>query len=627
MVNHFSISQIDTDAYPLRHENVDKFALVCEGGGQRGVFTSGVLDAFLKANYNPFHCLIGTSAGALNLASYACGQYRHAYDVINQVTRDPNFFNIKNIFRGENSLNLDLLIHATETHLALDWETGLKNLENRELYCVATNINSMKAKCLDLKRGSWKKSLKATCAIPLLTINPIKIDNDDWYDGGVTAPIPVRKAYKLGYKHIVVIRTIPIDASYNHEWLNFLKKVGPNKIKHLSHLLMTHEDAYRADQKFLENPPDDVVIYEIHPATHLKTSLVNSTKKAVDSDYALGFEMGKKYLNLIADKIHKGQFDLSNVAEFPLKTKDDVHTAEKACAEVIKNLIRGSFNGFDKVRINWINYNPHNKKDTLVIVNGRNESYWGYLELIYELSHFYNVYTYDHRGQGESERWASDLDLGHINEFQDYIVDLQLFMDKVVYPNCDGECYLTGHSMGANICTQYIQLYEHKVKKLLLSAPMFGLGLSIKSKLDTSSHSIVERFTKKPNYALGRSFYDFPEFDKNVVTNSKLRYSRYTDSYNEKPNLKLNGPSTKWIQESIKACDKALINAHKVDVPVLILQAGHDYVVSNLAQDKFNETCPNSYIEVIKGALHGLFIEEDKHRDIVVNKLVFFMKN
>ncbi|MCL1058979.1 alpha/beta fold hydrolase [Shewanella gelidimarina] len=627
MVNHFTISQVDTDAYPLRHENVNKFALVCEGGGQRGVFTSGVLDAFLKANYNPFHCLIGTSAGALNLASYACGQYRHAYDVINKVTRDPNFFNIKNIFRGENSLNLDLLIHATETHLALDWETGLKNLENRELYCVATNINSMKAKCLDLKRGSWKKSLKATCAIPLLTINPIKIDNEDWYDGGVTAPIPVRKAYKLGYKHIVVIRTIPIDASYNHEWLNFLKKVGPNKIKHLSHLLMTHEDAYRADQEFLENPPDDVVIYEIHPATHLKTSLVNSTKKAVDSDYALGFEMGKKYLNLIADKIHKGQFEIANVAEIPLKTKDDVHTAKKACAEVVNNLKRGSFNGFDKVRINWINYNPHNKKDTLVIVNGRNESYWGYLELIYELSYFYNIYTYDHRGQGESERGASDLDLGHVNEFQDYIVDLQLFMDKVVYPNSDGECYLAGHSMGANICTQYIQLYEHKVKKLLLSAPMFGLGLSIKSKLDTSSHSIVERFTKKPNYALGRSFYDFPEFDKNVVTNSKLRYSRYTDSYNEKPNLKLNGPSTKWIQESIKACDKALINAHKVDIPVLILQAGHDYVVSNLAQDKFNETCPSSYIEVIEGALHGLFIEEDKHRDIAVNKLIFFMKN
>ena len=139
MVNYFSISQVDTDAYPLRHENVDKFALVCEGGGQRGVFTAGVLDAFLKANYNPFDCFIGTSGGALNLASYVCGQYRHAYDVINKVTRDPDFFNIKNVFRGENSLNLDLLIHATETHLALDWDTGLKNLEDRELYCVATN--------------------------------------------------------------------------------------------------------------------------------------------------------------------------------------------------------------------------------------------------------------------------------------------------------------------------------------------------------------------------------------------------------------------------------------------------------------------------------------------------------
>ncbi len=49
----------------LRQQHVDKIALVTEGGGQRGIFTAGVLDAFLRADFNPFDLLIGTSAGSI----------------------------------------------------------------------------------------------------------------------------------------------------------------------------------------------------------------------------------------------------------------------------------------------------------------------------------------------------------------------------------------------------------------------------------------------------------------------------------------------------------------------------------------------------------------------------------
>ncbi len=47
-----------------------KIALVAQGGGQRGIFTSGVLDAFILSNFDPFHEFYGTSAGALNLCAF-----------------------------------------------------------------------------------------------------------------------------------------------------------------------------------------------------------------------------------------------------------------------------------------------------------------------------------------------------------------------------------------------------------------------------------------------------------------------------------------------------------------------------------------------------------------------------
>ncbi len=47
----------------LRPFQPGRIALVCEGGGQRGIFTAGVLDEFMRAQFNPFDLYLGTSAG------------------------------------------------------------------------------------------------------------------------------------------------------------------------------------------------------------------------------------------------------------------------------------------------------------------------------------------------------------------------------------------------------------------------------------------------------------------------------------------------------------------------------------------------------------------------------------
>ncbi|MEF2622986.1 MAG: patatin-like phospholipase family protein, partial [Xylanibacter rarus] len=51
--------------------------LVLEGGGMRGVFTSGVLDGFMKHDMY-FHYVVAVSAGACNGMSYMSRQIRRA---------------------------------------------------------------------------------------------------------------------------------------------------------------------------------------------------------------------------------------------------------------------------------------------------------------------------------------------------------------------------------------------------------------------------------------------------------------------------------------------------------------------------------------------------------------------
>ena len=48
----------------------EKYALIIEGGGMKGVFASGVLDSFIHGKFNPFTSYIGISAGACNLAPF-----------------------------------------------------------------------------------------------------------------------------------------------------------------------------------------------------------------------------------------------------------------------------------------------------------------------------------------------------------------------------------------------------------------------------------------------------------------------------------------------------------------------------------------------------------------------------
>ena len=60
-------------------------ALVVEGGAMRGIFASGVLDAFIEHDYRPFDFAIGVSAGATNLLAYLASQHGRSHDILTEL--------------------------------------------------------------------------------------------------------------------------------------------------------------------------------------------------------------------------------------------------------------------------------------------------------------------------------------------------------------------------------------------------------------------------------------------------------------------------------------------------------------------------------------------------------------
>ncbi|WP_045398150.1 alpha/beta fold hydrolase [Vibrio campbellii] len=625
MGNRYIISNKHHDNFMLHQQHVDKIALVTEGGGQRGIFTAGVLDAFLHADFNPFDLLIGTSAGSLNLASYICGHQGHAYKIIAETTRRPEFFKLTKYLLNGEGLDLDFLVDNAEIDIPLNWEKGSDLLKTKQVVAVATHARNLTTECFDVTVDNWKDVLRASCAIPALHKKPVVFDGARWLDGGVSAPIPVEEAYRRGYKHIVVVRTMPTDFDEHHPLIEAILKHAPSKaMSELSAILLKHEETYRQTQRFLANPPDDVNIYEISPARNLKSSVVESTKKQLDADYLHGARLGRLFVASIGRKL--------NIPYKPYKryktitsefVNDDAH--HQKIEQVWLNRRRGYMKGAMNSDIAWMNVNPQNHSRTLVIVQGRNESVWKYKELIYELSQYFDVYAFDHRGQGESQRLAEHSELGHVDQFEHYVEDLALFLEQVVESQNKTEVMILAHSMGGAIATQYLAKYDHNIKACALTSPMFGIKLpKVVGGIQSATMKVISQLQKTPNFAPTQTAFVTKTFEGNDHTTSPIRFKAYSDLLSNNPELRLGGVSPKWISEAIAAGKYCLSQAKHIKTPILIVQPEGDNVVSLAAQDTFNEACTSSRLLTIPHAKHDVLIEADRYRDWALKHILNF---
>ena len=174
-----------------------KLALVCEGGGQRGIFTAGVLDEFLKAGFNPFDLLIGTSAGAQNLSAYLCGQRGYARHVITRYTTDKQFFNPLRFIRGGNLIDLDWLISSTSAECPLNIAHALRRFDQgQEFYMCASRADNLDAAYFSPQAEDWLEYIKASSAIPGFYREGVEIDGITYHDGGISDAVPVIEAWR-----------------------------------------------------------------------------------------------------------------------------------------------------------------------------------------------------------------------------------------------------------------------------------------------------------------------------------------------------------------------------------------------------------------------------------------------
>ncbi|MBG0757231.1 alpha/beta fold hydrolase [Vibrio cidicii] len=292
----------------------------------------------------------------------------------------------------------------------------------------------------------------------------------------------------------------------------------------------------------------------------------------------------------------------------------------------------GYFKSSDKTKLYWCKLTDPKHSKAVLLVNGRIESSWKYQELLFDFYHQgYDVYSYDHRGQGLSDRLVQDSDIGHVYEFDDYVRDLASVVQHFALEGYQ-QCHLVSHSMGGAIATRYLQTNpHHPFDKLVLSAPMFGINLPwYLSPVAIAVSQILTAVYPTPTYAPGHQPYYAKPFEDNPLSQSKARYHWFRQLYTDKPELQVGGPSTRWVWQGLMATKQCLQMTRQLKIPVLLLQAGNDRIVSNQAQNQFYKklckTNKNSQMITIDGAQHELLFEQDQYRNQALDALFRFLQ-
>ena len=285
------------------------------------------------------------------------------------------------------------------------------------------------------------------------------------------------------------------------------------------------------------------------------------------------------------------------------------------------------FKSFDGLSIAYRIFLVPNAKGIIVISSGRTEGMVKYQELIYDLTkNGYSVYINDHRGQGNSERLLKDPQIGHVNKFGNYVKDMHTFV-KTFIPK-GKKRILLGHSMGGAIASLYVEQYQHDFNALVLSSPMHQPDLIGSALTNLACELVEKRKYDIDRYVIGEKSYDASkhDFDKTLLTHSKIRYEISKIAFDIEPKTKIGGPSVRWVSEGCKGSAKSVLNARNIKIPVLLLNAGEDKIVNKEPQEAF---CKNigkhCTAYTMDGAYHELFVEKDSIREKVLTAVLDFI--
>lgn len=272
-----------------------KKALIIEGGGSRGVFSFGVIDSFIKASYNPFDIHLGVSNGAVVQLWYLLAVSDYNLDkMLFSASRD--YVRYSNLLFNKSIMNFEKLYQDANKVFPIDFDRLQDNLAGKNFYVVVSDAGSGKPEYIELSKKNYINEMLATGSLPVLMKDAILLEGKRKYDGGITDPIPVQKAYEMGAKEIVIIRTYEQAFIRKTKLENYIAAFATRSYPNISKALKENTTTYNSALEFINNPPSDCKILQICPPQRLSTKRATTNVNIMKADYQIGMNCGEEFL-------------------------------------------------------------------------------------------------------------------------------------------------------------------------------------------------------------------------------------------------------------------------------------------------------------------------------------------
>lgn len=171
--------------------------LALGGGAARGFAHVGVIQVLEEAGLHP-NLVVGTSAGSLVAALYASGRSAQQLQQVAMAMDEAAFadwtlpiFN-RGVLRGE---ALARYVNA---------QVGNRTIETMPLPLgiVATDLKTGQG--VLFRRGDTGVAVRASSSVPAVFL-PVKIGTQEYVDGGLVSPVPVRYARQMGAEVVIAV--------------------------------------------------------------------------------------------------------------------------------------------------------------------------------------------------------------------------------------------------------------------------------------------------------------------------------------------------------------------------------------------------------------------------------------
>ncbi len=274
--------------------------LVLEGGGLRGVYTSGVLHFFMDQGLW-FPYVIGVSMGACNAANYISRQPKRNRIVNISFINEARYLSYRRLLTGGELFGMDFIFDTIPNSLELfDYNV----FYNNPAKCITTVTNCISGEAEYFEKNElgadYMKLLRASSSLPFIA-KPVKYRDAVYMDGGMSDSIPIRKSIADGNAKNVIILTQPVGYRKKPEPLAGLAKLRYPHLKGLQRALATRHNNYNETIELIEQSQKDGSVFVIQPKEKLIAGRVERDKDKLHVVYDQGYRDAKEHLLALRD--------------------------------------------------------------------------------------------------------------------------------------------------------------------------------------------------------------------------------------------------------------------------------------------------------------------------------------